>query len=157
MTHLKASLFLFLFKNFVNHAFAFVIIAVYTVVLNWMKLQYCINMFVLIWNHKSYSVLFPWHLQCWVIVIVVQSGAVHCEPGDKQFFSPFVCGPRSGWKSHCLLFPLSSVVVEARRKHLQLQLLSQHDSVPCRTRRLVAIFETICLSQIWLFYGLFVH
>lgn len=81
---------------------------------------------------------------CW-------SGSVHCMSGGKQFFSPFVCSSRRGWKSHCLLFPLSSVVVQARRKHLQLQLLSQHDSVPCRTRRLVPVFETKCLSQIWLF------
>lgn len=39
------------------------------------------------------------------------SGSVHCVPGCKQFFSPFVCSSWRGWKSHCLLFPLSSLVV----------------------------------------------
>lgn len=37
--------------------------------------------------------------------------------------------------------PLSSVVGQARRQHLQLQLLSEHHPVPPGTRRLVPVFE----------------
>lgn len=76
-------------------------------------------------------------------------GSVHCALGGKQFFWLF-CPLAEDEKSHCVLFP-SSVVGQARRQHLQLQLLSEHHPVPSGTRRLVPVFEMKSLPQTRLF------
>lgn len=68
----------------------------------------------------------------------------------NNFFGSFVLLQRT--KNHIVFYSsLSSVVGQARRQHLQLQLLSEHHPVPSGTRRLVPVFEMKSLPQTRLF------